>query len=140
MDYRNKVILAPMVRVCSLAFRLLALEHGADIVYSEEIIDYKMTNTKRIENTVLNTIDFCVDGVEKPIFRTNSLEKGKVVFQMGTCDPERALQVCKIIENDVAAIDLNMGCPKEFSIQGGMGAALLKKTRSCQKNFDKTSE
>jgi len=35
MDYRNKVILAPMVRVCSLAFRLLALEHGADIVYSE---------------------------------------------------------------------------------------------------------
>jgi len=28
-------------------------------------------------------------------------------------------------ENDVAAIDINMGCPKEFSIKGGMGAALL---------------
>ena len=27
----------------------------------------------------------------------------------------------------MAAIDLNMGCPKEFSVQGGMGAALLKK-------------
>ena len=26
---------------------------------------------------------------------------------------------------DVAAIDINMGCPKEFSIKGGMGAALL---------------
>jgi hypothetical protein len=26
----------------------------------------------------------------------------------------------------VAAIDINMGCPKHFSIQGGMGAALLK--------------
>ncbi len=34
-DYRNKVILAPMVRCCTLAFRLLALEYGADIVYSE---------------------------------------------------------------------------------------------------------
>lgn len=28
-------------------------------------------------------------------------------------------------ENDVAGIDINMGCPKEFSIKGGMGAALL---------------
>lgn len=26
---------------------------------------------------------------------------------------------------DVAAIDINMGCPKSFSISGGMGAALL---------------
>lgn len=28
-------------------------------------------------------------------------------------------------ESDVAAIDINMGCPKEFSIKGGMGVALL---------------
>lgn len=28
-------------------------------------------------------------------------------------------------ENDVAAIDINMGCPKEFSIKGGMGVALM---------------
>ena len=27
---------------------------------------------------------------------------------------------------DIAGIDLNCGCPKHFSIQGGMGAALLK--------------
>ena len=29
--------------------------------------------------------------------------------------------------NDVAAIDVNMGCPKSFSVSGGMGAALLSK-------------
>lgn len=29
--------------------------------------------------------------------------------------------------NDVAAIDVNMGCPKPFSLSGGMGAALLSK-------------
>lgn len=34
-DYTNKNILAPMVRCGTLAFRLLALEYGADIVYSE---------------------------------------------------------------------------------------------------------
>lgn len=28
---------------------------------------------------------------------------------------------------DVAAIDINMGCPKSFSVSGGMGAALLSK-------------
>uniref|UniRef100_A0A2N9I7Y2 DUS-like FMN-binding domain-containing protein n=1 Tax=Fagus sylvatica TaxID=28930 RepID=A0A2N9I7Y2_FAGSY len=28
---------------------------------------------------------------------------------------------------DVAAVDINMGCPKSFSISGGMGAALLTK-------------
>lgn len=30
-------------------------------------------------------------------------------------------------ENDVFGIDINMGCPKGFSIKGGMGAALLNK-------------
>lgn len=31
------------------------------------------------------------------------------------------------VENDIAALDINMGCPKEFSIKGGMGAALMAK-------------
>ncbi|CAI7908090.1 unnamed protein product, partial [Closterium sp. NIES-54] len=29
--------------------------------------------------------------------------------------------------NDVAAIDINMGCPKPFSTSGGMGSALLSR-------------
>lgn len=28
----------------------------------------------------------------------------------------------------MAAIDINMGCPKEFSVKGGMGVALLEDT------------
>lgn len=35
MEYANKVMLAPMVRVGTLPMRLLALDYGADIVYSE---------------------------------------------------------------------------------------------------------
>ena len=35
LDYRNKLILAPMVRVGTLPMRLLALDYGADIVYCE---------------------------------------------------------------------------------------------------------
>jgi tRNA-dihydrouridine synthase 2 len=37
--YEGKNILAPMVRVCTMPTRLLAAEYGADIVYSEELID-----------------------------------------------------------------------------------------------------
>ena len=39
--YKGKNILAPMVRVNTMPTRLLAAEYGADIVYSEELIDRK---------------------------------------------------------------------------------------------------
>ena len=60
------------------------------------------------------------------VFRTCALERDRVVLQLGTCDATRALKVARLVENDVAGIDINMGCPKRFSILGGMGAALLK--------------
>jgi tRNA-dihydrouridine synthase 2 len=44
----------------------------------------------------------------------------------GTSDPERAVATAKLVAGDVAGIDVNMGCPKAFSIKGGMGAALLR--------------
>lgn len=35
LTYSDKVVLAPMVRAGRLPMRLLALQYGADIVYSE---------------------------------------------------------------------------------------------------------
>ncbi|XP_049642449.1 tRNA-dihydrouridine(20) synthase [NAD(P)+]-like [Suncus etruscus] len=122
--YSNKLILAPMVRVGTLPMRLLALDYGADIVYCEELIDLKMLQCKRVVNEVLSTIDFVAPD-ERVVFRTCEREQSKVVFQMGTSDAERALAVARLVENDVAGIDVNMGCPKEYSTKGGMGAALL---------------
>ncbi|KAF5273555.1 hypothetical protein FQR65_LT04553 [Abscondita terminalis] len=126
LTYNDKVILAPMVRVGTLPMRLLALDYGADIVYSEELIDWKFLRTVRRVNDVLGTVDFIDRSDGSVVFRTCDKEKDKVVVQLGTCDPQRALQVAKLIENDIAGIDINMGCPKEFSLKGGMGAALLK--------------
>ncbi|XP_018572694.1 tRNA-dihydrouridine(20) synthase [NAD(P)+]-like isoform X2 [Anoplophora glabripennis] len=116
LSYENKLILAPMVRVGTLPMRLLALDYGADIVYSEELIDWKFLKSVRRVNDLS-------DGTV--VFRTCGKEINKVVVQLGTSDPARALAVAKLIENDVAGIDINMGCPKEFSLKGGMGAALL---------------
>ncbi|KAL2093342.1 hypothetical protein ACEWY4_010654 [Coilia grayii] len=124
LSFRDKTALAPMVRVGTLPMRLLALDYGADIVYCEELIDIKMAQCKRIVNEVLDTVDYVAPD-DRVMFRTCGRERGRVIFQMGTADPERALTVAKLVQNDVAAIDVNMGCPKEYSTKGGMGAALL---------------
>uniref|UniRef100_A0A0K8RII6 Putative trna-dihydrouridine synthase n=1 Tax=Ixodes ricinus TaxID=34613 RepID=A0A0K8RII6_IXORI len=124
IDYKNKVILAPMVRIGTLPMRLLALHYGADLVYSEELIDYRLLKCQRLENKVLGTVDY-IDDDHQIVFRTCEKERGKNILQIGTCSPERAVQVAKLVEKDVAGIDVNMGCPKEFSLKGGMGAALL---------------
>lgn len=47
-----------MVRVGTLPFRLLCQQYGADIVYSEELIDKKLLKTKRVINGILESIKF----------------------------------------------------------------------------------
>lgn len=58
LSYSNKVILAPMVRMGTLPLRLLSLEYGADIVYTEELVDKKMVRTKRVVNGWYCIADF----------------------------------------------------------------------------------
>ncbi|CAN2391821.1 tRNA dihydrouridine synthesis, partial [Pristimantis euphronides] len=132
LSFCDKIILAPMVRVGTLPMRLLALDYGADIVYGEELVDIKMLQCKRVVNEVLQTVDY-IAPTERVIFQTCEREKDRLVFQMGTADSERALAVAKLIEDDVAAIDVNMGCPKEYSTKGGMGAALLSSPEKIEK-------
>ncbi|XP_005103788.2 tRNA-dihydrouridine(20) synthase [NAD(P)+]-like [Aplysia californica] len=122
--YTGKVMLAPMVRVCTLPMRLLALDYGADLVYCEEIVDRKILMCQKYDNELLGTTDFILsDGTV--VFRTAPREKEKLIFQIGTCDAKRALAAAKKIQDFVAGVDINMGCPKEFSVKGGMGAALI---------------
>ncbi|KAF2084202.1 FMN-linked oxidoreductase [Saccharata proteae CBS 121410] len=140
VDYRNKVVLAPMVRSGELPSRLTALKYGADLVWGPETIDRALIGTTRRENPVTGTIDFTRysnNGVKNPvinpekkesvIFRLHpEKEKGRLIHQIGTANPELAVQAATIIAADVAGIDVNSGCPKPFSTSGGMGAALLQ--------------
>lgn len=75
----------------------------------------------------IGSIDVVEKGSENVVFRTCQEDRKRVVFQMGTSDAVRALAAAQIVCKDVAAVDVNMGCPKSFSISGGMGAALLTK-------------
>lgn len=47
LEYGNKIVLAPMVKVGTLPTRLLALRYGADIVYTEELIDWRILKSER---------------------------------------------------------------------------------------------
>ncbi|VDM70062.1 unnamed protein product, partial [Strongylus vulgaris] len=121
---------------CIRAFRVLALDYGADLAYTEEIIDQKLLTSKRIVNSglfeqdfisdVLDTIDYCM--VDDIVLRiSKAREQQRCVLQIGTNNGSSAAEVAKMIGTDVSAIDVNMGCPKPFSIHCGMGSALLAK-------------
>ena len=67
LNYENKMIMAPMVKIGTTPARLVALEYGADIVYTEEIIDWRLLRSTRVENPVLNTVDYIDRYINSPI-------------------------------------------------------------------------
>ncbi|KAK2758815.1 tRNA-dihydrouridine(20) synthase [NAD(P)+]-like [Arachnomyces sp. PD_36] len=137
VDYRNKVVLAPMVRSGELPSRLLALKYGADLVWGPETVDRSMIGATRRINPRNGTVEFTripsnggrPEKAADPavIYRLDpAREKGKLIYQMGTASPKLAVEAAKMVAGDVSGIDVNAGCPKSFSTSGGMGAALLK--------------
>lgn len=97
-----------------------------------------MIGTTRHINTSLSTVDFTrlpSNGQRAPtkeqkesiIYRIHpALESKRLIFQLGTSDPTRAVAAARLVAPHVAGIDVNAGCPKPFSTSGGMGAALLR--------------
>lgn len=128
--YRGKVVLAPMVRCGTWPMRQLALKYGADLVWGQELVARDVMTYKRFEQDN-GFIEFqsptklrrSKTNKPYPVFRTRPGEK--VIFQIGCNDPDEALLAAKVVENDVLGIDVNMGCPKHFSVHNGMGCGLL---------------
>lgn len=138
VDYRGKVVLAPMVRSGELPSRLLALHYGADLVWGPETVDRSMIGTTRKINPRTSCIEWTrprSNNAMEPIgpqtetvmYRVDPRrEKDKLIYQIGTANPDLAVQAATLVAADVSGIDLNAGCPKPFSTSGGMGAALLR--------------
>ncbi|RVX74373.1 hypothetical protein B0A52_01498 [Exophiala mesophila] len=137
VDYRGKIVLAPMVRSGELPSRLLALKYGADLVWGPETVDRAMIGTEQRTNprtgciewtrTPTNTQSSNKPNVESVIFRIDpARESSRLIYQIGTASPEYAVQAASLVAPYVSGIDVNAGCPKPFSTSGGMGAALLR--------------
>ncbi|BGP14284.1 hypothetical protein JCM10213_004248 [Rhodosporidiobolus nylandii] len=124
LPYGTGMHLAPMVRIGTLPVRLLALEYGAELVWGPEIVDKAIIGTERVVDEKSGVVSFMKGG--RSIFECHPVEKPRLIFQLGSASPELAAQALKVIEKDVGGVGLNCGCPKPFSLQGGMGAALLK--------------
>ena len=141
--FQNAEILAPMVRASTTPLRSLAISYGCDLVYSEEIIDRAISSTERVYNETIGTIDYrrkmesFSAKVQRRMTKNNDplhtviridpeLERNKLIFQLGTGEANLALPAALMVQNDVDGIDINMGCPKGFSVSGGMGSALLE--------------
>ncbi|KAG1742731.1 uncharacterized protein EDB91DRAFT_1051632 [Suillus paluster] len=122
-SFRNGVFLAPMVRSGALPTRLMALKHGATLVWGPEMVDKAILHAEREVDPVTGVISY--NGKSRAMFTTHPLEKPYLVYQIGSADLELAVQAAKTVMQDVSGVDLNCGCPKPFSTHAGMGAALL---------------
>lgn len=116
------------------------MKHGATLVWSPEIVDKAILHAEREVNREYRACKLSVpsltyiavetgvisyNGVSKAIFTTHPIEKPYLIYQIGSADPELAVQAAKTVMQDISGVDLNCGCPKPFSTHAGMGAALL---------------
>lgn len=145
-----KVALAPMVRVGTLPMRLLARHYGCKMLYSEELIDKKIAKLTRYVDPATGLVHFGVSSStnsnnSSSISTSSSSSSSsscdwdlgssvlttypgeRLVVQLGTCNGADAVRAAEVVARDARAIDINMGCPKLFSLQAGMGSALLGK-------------
>ncbi len=111
LDFRDKIILAPMAGICDLPFRLLCKEQGCDILYTE------MISAKGMYYNNKNT---------GPLIMTDEREK-PIGVQIFGSEPDLMAQQAKTLEDKgFAFIDVNMGCPVPKIVNNGDGSALMK--------------
>lgn len=111
MDFKDKIILAPMAGICDLPFRLLCKEQGCDILYTE------MVSAKGMYYNNKNT---------GPLIMTDNREKPIGVQIFGSEPVLMAEQAKKLEDKGFAFIDVNMGCPVPKIVNNGEGSALMK--------------
>ena len=111
IEIDNPVVLAPMAGVTNAAFRVIAKEMGAGLIYAEMVSD----NAVNYRNQ--KTLDMLyVDPVEHPM-----------TMQIFGASKETFVEAAKYIDEHCACdiIDLNMGCPVPKITKNEAGARLL---------------
>ena len=110
MDFRGKLILAPLAGITDTTFRLLCRESGADIVLTE------MASAKGLLMQPERTRRFLE-------FREEERPVGAQLF--GSSPDEIGEAAAAVGAMGFDFVDINMGCPVRKVTGGGAGAALL---------------
>lgn len=108
----NQVVIAPLAGISNQAFRSIAKQFNAGLVYSEMISD------KAIVHGNIRTIEMCqINADEHPVAlqlfgeEIDSMVKAAIYMDLHT---------------DCDIIDINMGCPVPKVVKGSGGASLMK--------------
>lgn len=108
---KNRVVLAPMAGITDSVFRILALEMGAGLVFTE------MISAKGVLCSPENTLKLAAFSErERPI--------GVQIFGSEPGVMAQAAKVIEAMRPDI--IDINMGCPVRKVVSKGEGCALMK--------------
>lgn len=111
INWYGNVILAPMAGVTDRAFRRVARDHGADVVFTEMISAQAVDHKHRVTLSMM-------DGIE---------EEYPVVVQLMGSRPEVLARAAAVAEERGAdAVDINMGCPVRKIVGSNAGAALSR--------------
>ena len=104
-------IAAPMVRFSRLPFRHVVRSWGCDIVYTPMIMAESFVASQRARDVEMHTNAF-----DRP-----------VIVQFAADSAAQFAAATELVAGKVAGVDLNCGCPQQWAIKEGIGAALLKK-------------
>ena len=113
LTLKGNIFLAPMAGVTDIPFRLLCKEQGASLVYTEMVsakaMHYNDAETMKLTETHPD---------ERPV--------GVQIFGS---EPEIMAEAAERLSarEDIALIDINMGCPAPKIVKNGEGSALMKK-------------
>lgn len=125
MDFKNKIILAPMAGITDYACRKIARDFGADYCVSEMIsakaVHYKDEKTATLAHIHENDtpIGIQIFGSEPDIMAECAYLVSRGIYEHAKSNTSPDI------------IDINMGCPVKKIVSNGEGSALLKNPKLC---------
>jgi tRNA-dihydrouridine synthase len=123
---KPRFISAPMVEHSYLPWRLLVRKNGADLAFTQMMHAKNYNRVKVYRKSCSDWLNYdhrSGDPSQKE--EVQRLEKN-IIAQLAGDDVESLVQAGKHMHHDVAAIDLNLGCPQMIAKRGHYGAYLLK--------------
>lgn len=126
MDFKNKIVLAPMAGVTDYPFRKIARRYGADLTVSEMISSRAMEYSDKKTATLIYTKNDDVPyGIQIFGHEPSAMAQSAYLLSRGLYNPENIDTPRGFLEPLPSYIDINMGCPVKKIVSAGDGSALM---------------
>jgi tRNA-dihydrouridine synthase B len=121
LDLRSRLLAAPMAGIIDVSMRILLIEYGAGMVFSEMVSAEGVRRNQRGSTNLITC-------------HPREFPCGVQLFGR---DPSVLAEAARYAQGRGAAlVDINMGCPVKKVIRQGAGAALLREPEMCGRIVD----